>query len=218
MTHTLHRSGSEESLRNDFVVFAMAAQTVNAKGIAPEFKVFESIVKKYNPVNYGDMKTGNVFMVDLGDIGKSYCDSSIAHAVFTDEVTVGKVLNELAAANLKLSIIVSGLLEQVAQCCHDNQLVPHTVEYSLGIWGRRELLPSKEVLEIATMCGHGMISFSLIEGMSREIAKGRLTAEQAAEKLARLCHCGVFNPVRAARILQIMAEQKTNLIPNDVDV
>jgi hypothetical protein len=103
MTHTLHRSGSEESLRNDFVVFAMAAQTVNAKGIAPEFKVFESIVKKYNPVNYGDMKTGNVFMVDLGDIGKSYCDSSIAHAVFTDEVTVGKVLNELD--NLPLSVI-----------------------------------------------------------------------------------------------------------------
>lgn len=205
MTHTLHRYGSEESLKNDFVVFAIAAQTVNAKGINPEFKIFENIVMKYNPVNFGDMKTGNQFNVGIPAIENGYRDNSIVHAVFTDEETVAKVLNELHEANLNVSIVVSGLLQATADCCHKAHIEPHTVEYSMGIWGRRERLPSEQVLEISTMCGHGMIAFSIVETMVEKIKKGLLTPEQAAEKLAGLCHCGVFNPVRAVIVMKKMA-------------
>ena len=67
MTHTLHRSGNYENLTNDYVIFAIAAQTVNAKGKAPQFKQFADIVLKYNPVNFGDMKTGNIYGVGIED-------------------------------------------------------------------------------------------------------------------------------------------------------
>lgn len=134
-----------------------------------------------------------------------YYDNSIVHAVYTDEETVAAVLKELTEANLKLSIVVSGLLEQVAECCHKAGIGPHTVEYSMGIWGQTQRLPEEAVLSISTMCGHGMISFSLIKELANKVERGIITPKRAAEKLAGLCHCGVFNPDRAARIFEKMS-------------
>ena len=205
MSHTLHRYGTAENLKGDYVVFAIAAQTVNAKGIHPEFVEFEKIARKYNPVNFGDMRTGNDYNVGPEMIGHPYYDNSIVHAVYTDEETVAAVLKELTEANLKLSIVVSGLLEQVAECCHKAGIGPHTVEYSMGIWGQTQRLPEEAVLSISTMCGHGMISFSLIKELANKVERGIITPKRAAEKLAGLCHCGVFNPDRAARIFEKMS-------------
>lgn len=206
MSHTLHRYGiSEADLKDDFVVFAIAAQTVNAKGISPQFKRFQEVVMKYAPVNYGDMRTGNTFNVGMETVGSSYHDNSIVHAVFTDEETVAKVLKDLYDADLDLSIVVSGLTEHTADCCHKAGIAPHTVEHSMGIWGKTELLPSEDILRVSTMCGHGMLSFNLIKDLSAKVAKGIMTPKQASEKLAGLCHCGVFNPSRAARIIEKIA-------------
>ena len=75
----------------------------------------------------------------------------------------------------------------------------------MGIWGKTDRLPSEDVLRVSTMCGHGMLSFNLIKDLAQKVAKKRMTSQQAAEKLAGLCHCGVFNPVRAVRIIDKIA-------------
>ena len=204
MTHTLHRKGTSENLANDYVVFGITAQTVNAKGSASQFRKFADIVLKYNPVSFGDMKTGNKFGVGVEAINAGYKDNTIVHAVFTDQDTVAQVLKELAEANLGISIVVSGLLEQVGECCHKAGIEPHTVEHSLGIFGRTDLLPETEVLEISTMCGHGMVAFSLVRDLAAKVKKGRMTAAQAAQELAKMCHCGGFNPARAEEIINKM--------------
>jgi hypothetical protein len=204
MTHTLHRKGTSDNLGNDYVVFGITAQTVNAKGSASLFGKFADIVLKYNPVSFGDMKTGNQFGVGVEAINAGYKDNTIVHAVFTDQDTVAQVLKELAEANLGISIVVSGLLEQVGECCHKAGIEPHTVEHSLGIFGRTDLLPETEVLEISTMCGHGMVAFSLVKDLAAKVKKGRMTSAQAAQELARMCHCGVFNPARAEAIINKM--------------
>ena len=112
MSHTLHRYGiNEADLQDDYVVFAI-------------FREFEKIVMKYNPVNYGDMRTGNKFNVGMETVGSSYHDNSIVHAVFTDEATVTKVLKDLYEANLDLSIVVSGLTDHTAACCHGAGIAP----------------------------------------------------------------------------------------------
>ena len=204
MTHTLHRKGTSDNLGNDYVVFGITAQTVNAKGSASPFGKFADIVLKYNPVSFGDMKTGNQFGVGVEAINAGYKDNTIVHAVFTDQDTVAQVLKELAEANLGISIVVSGLLEKVGECCHKAGIEPHTVEHSLGIFGRTDLLPETEVLEISTMCGHGMVAFSLVKDLAAKVKKGRMTSAQAAQELARMCHCGVFNPARAEAIINKM--------------
>ena len=208
MTHSLHRSGTRENLENDYVIFAIAAQTVNAEGKAAIFGDFFKIVLKYNPVCYGDMRSGNVLTVGHNAISRGFRDNSIVHAVFTDKETVAGVLRELSQADLGLSIVVSGLFDHIDDCCKNAGIQQHTIEHSLGIWGNTEKLPEGEVLEISTMCGHGMIAFNLIKRMVREIIAGRKTPGAAADELAAQCHCGIVNPVRAARLLELMAQNQ----------
>ncbi|MBZ2174126.1 hypothetical protein K8M07_02580 [Schnuerera sp. xch1] len=206
MTHTLHRRGTYENLKNDYVIFAIAAQTVNAKGTAPLFQDFYNIVNKYDPVNIGDMVTGNMYSLSKSVIENGTKDNSIFHAVFTDVETVVKVLKDLKEANLGLSIVVSGILKHVDKCCSEAGIQRHTVENSLGILGNTKKLPTEKVLQINTMCGHGMIAFNLIEYMAEMIKMGKKTAKEAAEELASQCHCGIVNPVRVAAILEEMAK------------
>jgi hypothetical protein len=204
MTHTLHRQGKRDSLSRDIVVFAIAAQGVNAEGTAPAFTRFAEIVSKFAPVNIGDMRTGNVFSTDLAVIRNGTKDNSIFHAVFTDAATVAAVLAELKRADLGLSIVLSGLFDTLAGCCREAGVERHTIEHSLGVWGRTDLLPSPRVLQVSTMCGHGMVGFPLIQDLVERIKGGALTVRRAAEILAARCHCGVFNPVRGRELLTEM--------------
>ncbi|MEW6697888.1 MAG: hypothetical protein ACOY35_05975 [Bacillota bacterium] len=206
MTHTLHRYGTPENLQNDYVVFAIAAQTVNAKGKAPVFGEFFKIIEKYNHVFCGDMKTGNQYSVGLEAIREGFRDNSIVHAVFTDKEEVAKVLKELAEADLGLSIVISGVLDHVDECCSKAGIQRHTVNFSLGIQGNTARLPEEEVYQVSTMCGHGMVAFNLIRYMAVEIKAGRKTAEDAAKELAAQCHCGIVNPVRATDLLKEMVK------------
>jgi len=201
MTHSLHRQGTREGLRRDFVVFAIAAQGVNAAGTAPRFREFARIVEPYGPVNLGDMRTGNMFAGDTADIVAGTQDNSIFHAVFTDAATVAQVLADLRRADLGLSIVVSGLFDEIARCCQKAGIKEHTVEHSLGIMGRTDRLPAREVQEISTMCGHGMVSFRLVEHLADGVRRGSVGLKEACRRLARQCHCGIFNPARAEDIL-----------------
>ncbi|MCG8402190.1 MAG: hypothetical protein MJA84_11425 [Firmicutes bacterium] len=211
MTHTLHRHGSAENLQNDYIVFAIAAQTVNAKGKARVFAEFFKIIEKYNYAFCGDMKTGNEYAVGREAIRQGFRDNSIVHAVFTDKEEVARVLKELAEADLGLSIVVSGILEHADACCRKAGIQRHTIEWSLGIHGNTQKLPQdKETLEISTMCGHGMVAFSLINHMVKEIRAGRVTTAEAARELAAQCHCGVVNPERTSQLLQAMVTEYNN--------
>ncbi|MBI3698403.1 MAG: hypothetical protein HY238_26635, partial [Acidobacteria bacterium] len=54
----------------------------------------------------------------------------------------------------------------------------------------------------STMCGHGMVSFNMAKKMLDMVREGRRTPDQAVLTLARFCPCGVYNPVRARRLLE----------------
>lgn len=86
--------------------------------------------------------------------------------------------------------------------CGEVGLKPHTISYSLGIWGKRQLLPKAEILDITTMCGHAMTSAYLVNRAIEEVKAGRKSAEAAAVEIARPCACGCFNTARAAELLQ----------------
>lgn len=203
MTHTLHRQGELENLREDFIVFTMSAKTVNAKGSAEKMRRFFEILEKYKSVNYGDMKTGTMLKSERNTIYDGIQDTSIVHFVFTDKEIVGKILDDLKRAELGTSIVLSGLVDSIDQLCKKVGLKMHTVEFSGGVHGKLELLPEIPILEITTMCGHGMVANNLVREMAKQIKKGKKTVQEAALELAKPCHCGIFNPKRA----QIMLEK-----------
>ena len=204
MTNTLHRRGTIESLKKDYIIFAHTARTINDAGSAPKIQEFMRICLKHHPVNMGDSKQGNVHQddIDIQQLIAHQGDAAGAVAVFTDLDTLQKVVEELIQADLGISINISGLLDEVQQCCRRAGIERHSVEHSLGIWGAKDRLPDRQTLEFNTMCGHGMVSFSLIRKMIEYVKLRRLTPKQASRIMAKCCECGAFNPARAEILLE----------------
>ncbi len=161
------------------------------------------ICLKYNPVNIGDGKQGNIHQDDMNiqKLISNQGDGAGAAAVFADLETLQKVVEELIHADLGISINISGLLEEVNQCCQKAGLQRDSAEHSLGFWGAKDRLPEREILEFNTMCGHGMVSFNLVRKLIEYVKLQRLTPKKAAKIMAKCCECGVFNPIRAETLL-----------------
>lgn len=207
MTHTLHRLGTEPNLSNDYVILAMAAKGINEEGSADKLREFLRICERHRPANMGDMRTGNVFTAGAEEVIARVTSTSIVHSVFNDPDAVAQVLQDVKNADLGMSIVVSSLFRSARECCAKAGLAPHTVENSLGIWGKRDRLPPQEVLEVTTMCGHGMIAPSLVTAVADDARAGRVSAQDASVELARQCACGVFNPTRAVQLLEVMSSR-----------
>ena len=207
MTHTLHRRGSEESLGKDYVLLCMAAKGINEEGSEEKMREFLRINLRHNPVNIGDMRTGNMYNTSIDEILAKVTSTSIVHGVFTDRDTVSNVLRDLKEADLGMSVVVSGPFSCVGEICKTAGLSPHSVDYSLDIWGNRVKLPADEILEVTTMCGHAMVASNLLNSLVNDIKAGEISAEEAGKELARLCECGIFNPSRAAELLGEMASR-----------
>jgi hypothetical protein len=204
MTNTLHRRGTPTSLKNDYVIFCTMAKGINSKGSGPKIHEFIRICLKYNPVNMGDGYMGNILQEDVGvqKFLADRADGEGAAAVFTDLDTLQKVIDELIRADLGISINISGLLDEVQACCRKAGMERHSVEHSLGVWGAKDRLPEREILDVNTLCGHGMVSFNLIRKMVEYVKLRRLTPQKAANLMAKCCECGAFNPVRAEQLLE----------------
>ncbi len=207
MTHTLHRLGTEGNLSNDFPMLCMAAQGLNTEGSKRKLREFLRIGSRHNPVNMGEMKYGNMYSHSVEEIVENA--SSIVHVLFDNEAQVVAFMKDLKQADLGLSVVISGLFSVVNKCAKEAGLKPHTVEYSLGVWGNTERLPVPEVLEVTTMCGHGLLSSNLVKSLVNDIKSGAKTSDVAAKELARSCCCGVFNPTRASQLLSIAAKRQS---------
>jgi len=208
MTNTLHRRGTVEELKGDYVIFVTTARGITREGSASKIHEFLRICNKYNPINIGSSKLGSVLQDDVKfqDLLDNLEDGATSAAVFTDLDTLQKVLAELVKADLGISINVSGLLDGVQECCHRNGIERHSVEHSLGFWGSRDLLPEREILALNTLCGHGMVSFNLIRKMMEYVKLRKLTPKEAAKIMGKCCECAVFNTTRAERLLEKMLE------------
>jgi hypothetical protein len=202
MTHTLHRRGDRESLSEDYIVFTMSAKNFNEDGSAERMKKFLGILLSHHPVNYGDMVTGNCHVKSQEEIVNNIQNTSIVHGVFTEAADVVEILRELKEADLGMSIVVTGVHDETEGACQQSGIAKHTVENSLGIFGQYKMLPADEVLQLTTMCGHGMVPANLVERMLVEVKRGKKTLQEAARELTRPCHCGIYNPVRAERLLR----------------
>jgi hypothetical protein len=222
MTNTLHRFGAPETLQDDYIVFAMAARGVNEDGAPAKLQEFLRLALKHNPVNVGNGIKGGVYRasqnlnplahwrrtdhLDFKAIVDGIDSCTSAAAVFDTRANCEAFLAELKQADLGVSVNVSALADTAHACCKKAGITRHSVGYSLGFHGDLNLLPDRHVLEISTMCGHGMVSHNFARKMMDWVKEGRRDPTQAATYMARFCTCGVFNPTRAARILEEVRE------------
>jgi soluble P-type ATPase len=196
MTHSLHRKGTINDLKKDYVIIAMLATGVNDKSVYADAKQRQlrvgEIMKNNNPTNL------------LNEAGWRL--SSVVQGCFSDINDVKNVLKTIKKEDLGISIVVSGLISEIKDLCQEIGLKMHTVNLSLGEFGKKSILPPEKTLEITTMCGHHCISSQSVEHYVEQIKKGKISLEKAAEKLTAPCVCGIFNTNRAKQVLNELIE------------
>lgn len=226
MTNTLHRYSDHyaferlpnpQPIHDDYIVFAMASRDVNDDNLVEKYRAFLRLAIQHHPVNIGDATKGGMLRArqDLNPVAhwrrQSHPDPeqviagieghTTVAAVFDNYEAMVRFVEDLKAANLGVSINISAPIDEARRCCQHTGITRHSVEYSVGFRGRVDKLPDATVLELSTMCGHGMLSSNFAKKMVDWVKEGRRTPEQAAHYMARFCTCGVFNLTRAERIL-----------------
>ena len=213
MTNTLHRQGAPESLRRDYVVFATVAKGYNEQGAEEKKRRFLQMACKHRPVNTAIVREPEVVdegekwvwsalaapTVDAQRALEKFAGSVHATATFDNIEAVRDFVAALREADMGISINISGPLDEVAGCCRAMGIQRHSAEHSLGIFGKVERLPSKQVQEINTMCGHGMVSFNFVAKITDYIRLGLLTPEQGAAFRDRALRSQGAAPLGGAR-------------------
>ncbi len=202
MTHTLHRRGSIKSLRNDYVWQVYPARGINDDNVPERLsRVIDVIVSVGSP-NWGDVYTGCTLHRPVEEIKKSLRPGSKLRGVFTGKRALTNFLRAMKEADIGFSVVVSGLFDEVFDACARVGLKPHSVNLSLGIWGKKELLPSDDILDVTTMCGHSLVSPRLVGKLFEDAENSKKSPEEVALLLSKQCPCGVFNHVRAAELVK----------------
>lgn len=227
MTNTLHRFSEHYAfepppaarpVENDFIVFAMATRDVNDDNLVEKYRTFARLALAHHPVNVGDATKGGIYRPDqalnplahwrrddrpdAARVVEEIDGHTTLAAVFRTRSDMEGFVRDLKQADLGVSINISAPVDAAAAACRAAGLARHSVEFSLGFQGRVERLPDRAVLEISTMCGHGMVSHTLVRKLIDWVKEGRRTPAQATCYLARFCTCGVFNPTRAEQLFE----------------
>ena len=205
MTHTLNRTGLTEKNRGEEIIFLAMVHAKMKNEKAAEMKELASLVMKYRPSNFIAAPTGVTPEVLIKVAGRM----SVITAVFHDLATVARLVQEIKAKHLGLSIVLSGLFSDINHICRETDLTEHTHHISLGVFGQTEKLPEKDVLEITTQCGHALISPHYVRHLLKKVRRGRMSSEEAAGLLIKPCVCGIGNRKRIEEILDRMATQES---------
>ncbi|MBM3303184.1 MAG: hypothetical protein FJY85_24965, partial [Deltaproteobacteria bacterium] len=157
MTHTLHRTANIDkkyginTLTNDLCFLAMSAKRyVNQPGSGPKMQKILQIAGKHNPTNFGDMIGGNSLSSNMEAILKKVNETSIVHGIFTTMEDAVGFVNEVKEADLGISVVMCAPFDRVWELVEKTGTMLHTQEFSGGIWGKLEYLPSPEVLDFCT--------------------------------------------------------------------
>lgn len=202
MTHSLHRSGELESQKKDFCWFMYQTKGINDVGIRPKALAYIEAAEAVGSENWGDVKTGPVTRFSSEEIKEKISDKSRLRGVFTRKEQVVGFLKRVKAQDLGMSSVITGVLTEVLEACKEAEVTPHSINYSLGVWGKKDKLPDEVTLSVTTMCGHHMIPPKFVNYIMKQVDAGKMTPEQGAIRLSDFCYCGIFNQVRCADIIK----------------
>ena len=159
--HPSSPEGTREDLAQRLHLHHHGGQGLNIEGTGERMKKFYEIVTEVQPGLRGGCRQGQSMTYGVKAMLEDSDDKTIGHAVFRDADTVAAVIKDLIDAGFDRSVVVSGLFDEVTECCNKaGSSTPHTIEWSLGTWGRPRSLPPMEDLEVMTMCGHAQVPAS----------------------------------------------------------
>jgi hypothetical protein len=204
MTHSLHREGRPDSLERDYALFIMPARGFNNVGSGPKVRRLMELMYLQGPSNMivSSLRRNLYSGVNQEDVLNSIGDGDRVYCVFNDRKKINEALIRLKEKDEGLSIVVSGLIHKVREITREIGLNPHTINLSLGIHGRTDMIAPPDIRQFTTMCGHGMVSPGLVRDVIRKVKTGKINPWEGSLILAGPCTCGIYNPHRSEELLQ----------------
>lgn len=207
MTHSLHREGTLNSLERDYALFIYPARGFNLKGSGPKVRRLAELFYAIGPSNMAvtALRRNLYSGVPPEEILKGVKDGDRIYCTFYSREKLKETLLGIQELDEGISVVVSGLIDQVRELAAEMGLNPHTINLSLGIHGRTDLLPPADIRQLTTMCGHGMIAPALVRDVLRRVKRGKLNFWEGSVLLASPCTCGIYNPHRSEELLKDLA-------------
>jgi hypothetical protein len=207
MTHSLHREGTLNSLKRDYALFIYPARGFNLKGSGPKVRRLAELFYAIGPSNMAvtALRRNLYSGVPPEEILKGVKDGDRIYCTFYSREKLKETLLGIQELDEGISVVVSGLIDQVRELAAEIGLNPHTINLSLGIHGRTDLLPPPDIRQFTTMCGHGMIAPALVRDVLRRVKRGKLNFWEGSVLLASPCTCGIYNPHRSEELLRDLA-------------
>ena len=200
MTHTLNRTGlAPEKDASEYIFLCMIPAASKGQK-TEEMALICDILVKHQPANMIGVPAG----LDEAGLDKMARRSTILTAVFNDKKAVMAVVEEIKKQQPGVSVVLSGLFDEIDGICDSTGTCAHTHNISVGVFGKTACLPDPKTLEITTQCGHALISARYVAHVANQIRKGKLTCEEGMAKLVKPCVCGVANPKRIKHTLEEM--------------
>lgn len=208
MTHSLHRKGNIEELKFDYVVLVTPAVGINHEESKQKLLKIIDKIFELGPNNIGSYETGTIYSgATIEEIKEQLTAKPRVRCCFDDKEKVKLLIQYIIKENFGLSVTVSGLLEEIAEIAQELSIEAHSVNLSLGVFGKTDSLPKSEIVELVSLCGHGMVSATLVEALIDDVNHGRRTPEEAAKFMAGPCVCGIFNTTLAVMMLDRMCSR-----------
>ena len=209
MTHSLHRKAAKDLLKQDFVVLITPAVGINhADSKDKLIKILDKILD-LRPNNIGSYETGTIYSgATIDEIKRQLSETPRVRCCFDDKQKVRQLLEYLVDNNFGLSVTVSGLIDEIIEMTNEMSINAHSVNLSLGVFGKTEDLPSQEIVELISLCGHGMISRQYAEDLVSRTRQGSVSCADAARELAKPCVCGIFNTTMASAMIERIVGKK----------
>ncbi|QWA13194.1 hypothetical protein GTU79_11350 [Sodalis ligni] len=202
MTHTLYRAGTPESQGEEICWLAYSTKGLNDDNFPETARhLLRAVEESGDVANWGDTKIGTILTMPAAEIKARLQKNSRLRGVFSNPRAAVKFLRILKKKELNQSILLSGVITELVRICKEAGVTPCYANMSLGVFGNTSRLTDPKTLSITTMCGHQRIPAKYVRALEHDVDQGRMTAEEAANKMGGICMCGVFNPDRAAGIL-----------------
>jgi hypothetical protein len=218
MTNTLHRRGDIDFLKKDWV-----AKATPIKGVddADDKAKQEYVTKIRDMCDVISKYATNLGAGRRECFARGHSLEQIKHTwdnqrvmgirgwVMNSRDDVKSCLQDLKDREYGISITVSGLIDDLVEIGREIDLPPHSILLSLGIWGKKELLPPEDVLTLTSMCGHNLVTANLVKHVAAQMKEGELSLETATQTLAQGCVCGAMNTLCARELLEKMVASET---------
>ncbi len=206
MSHSLHRVGTVENLQNDFTIIVRPERGYNNVGSREKQQKVLQALFDCNACNItaarGEHFKGNIHETSIENIVAGVGEGQSVFAAFDSQENLEKFLRFMIDGDFGLSVVVQGLCDRVNESLSRVGLKMNTTNHSLGVWGKTSRLHDKNILEITTMCGHGIVSPYLAMDCIEQVKAGHMTAHEAAIVLSKPCICGIFNTTRAEELIK----------------